>query len=88
MASLQPGTFAMIRFAVAAGLLTVMFNAPSFAVTPKEKLATCQFGADDQKLAGAQRTKFIKDCMANRNDPRGAGAMGTIGPTAAPPPKN
>jgi hypothetical protein len=87
MAPSQPGTFAMIRFAVAAGLLTMMFGAPSFAVTPKEKLATCKFGADDQKLAGAQRTKFIKDCMSTRNDPRGAGAMGTMGPTAAPPPK-
>ena len=64
----------MIRFAVAAGLLTVMFGAPSFAVTPKDKMATCKFGADDQKLAGAQRTKFIKDCMATRNDPRGAPA--------------
>jgi hypothetical protein len=89
MAPSQPGTFAMIRFAVTAGLLTVMFSAPSFAVTPKEKLATCQFGANDQKLAGAQRTKFIRDCMANRNDPRGgAGAVGSMGPTAAPPPKN
>jgi hypothetical protein len=89
VAASQPGTIAMIRFAVAAGLLTVMLATPSFAVTPQEKLATCKFGADDQKLAGAQRTKFIKDCMANRNDPRGgAGAMGTMGPSAAPPPKN
>jgi len=83
---LLPGTLAMIRFVIAAGLLTVTLGAPSFAVTPKEKMATCKFGADDQKLAGAQRTKFIKDCMANRNDPRGAGAMGTMGPTSAPPP--
>jgi psiF repeat-containing protein len=89
MTASQPGIFAMIRFAVAAGLLTVMLGAPSFAVTSKEKMATCKFGADDQKLAGAQRAKFIKDCMANRNDPRGgAGAMGTMGPTAAPSPKN
>jgi len=58
-------------------------------VTSKDKMATCKFGANDQKLAGVQRTKFIKDCMANRNDPRGsAGTMGTMGPTAAPAPKN
>jgi hypothetical protein len=78
----------MIRFVVAAGLLTAMLGTPSFAVTSQEKMATCKFGADDQKLAGAMRAKFIKDCMANRNDPRGAGAMGTMGPSAAPPPKN
>jgi hypothetical protein len=88
VAASQPGTIAMIRFAVAAGLLTVMLGAPAFAVTPQQKMATCKFGAADQKLAGAQRAKFIKDCMANRNDPRGAGATGTMGPDAAPPPKD
>jgi psiF repeat len=80
----------MIRYAVAVGLLAVMLpSAPCFAVTAEEKMATCKFGADDQKLQGATRAKFIKDCMANRNDPRGGpGAMGTMGPTAAPPAKN
>jgi hypothetical protein len=37
-------------------------------------MATCKFGADNQKLTGAQRAKFIKECMANRDDPRGAPA--------------
>ena len=83
----------MPRYALFSALLaTVLFamlpSAPSFAVNAKDKMATCKFGADDQKLAGAQRTKFIKDCMSTRNDPRGAGAMGTMGPTAAPPQKN
>jgi hypothetical protein len=41
------------------------------ALTAKEKMKTCQFGADDQKLAGAARTKFISRCMTNKDDPRG-----------------
>ena len=62
----------MIRLAIAAGLLTVMLGSPSFAATAQQKMATCKFGADNQKLTGAQRAKFIKDCMANRDDPRGS----------------
>ncbi len=54
-------------------------SAPSFAVTAKEKMATCKFGADDQKLAGAARTKFMKKCMANKNDPRGRRRRGWPG---------
>jgi hypothetical protein len=53
-------------------------------------MATCKFGADDQKLAGAARAKFMKNCMANKNDPRGS--AGSAGAGAAggvpPPPKN
>jgi hypothetical protein len=49
-------------------------------------MATCKFGADDQKLDGAARNAFMKKCMSDHNDPRGAG-----GPAAAaappPPPK-
>ena len=81
----------MYRFAFAAGLLTVMLpSTPSFAVTPKDKMATCKFGADDQKLAGAARTEFIKNAWPTgtiRAD--GAGAWlrpsGTDG--VPPPPK-
>jgi psiF repeat len=70
---------------IAAVLIAVLPSAPSFAVTAKEKMATCKFGADDQKLAGAARAKFMKNCMANKNDPRGgAGAAGAV----PPPPKN
>jgi hypothetical protein len=73
---------------IAAVLLAVLPSAPSFAVTAKEKMATCKFGADDQKLAGAARAKFMKNCMANKNDPRGgAGAAGAAG-GVPPPPKN
>jgi hypothetical protein len=70
---------------IAAVLIAALPSAPSFAVTAKEKTATCKFGADDQKLAGAARAKFMKNCMANKNDPRGgAGAADGV----PPPPKN
>ena len=72
---------------IAAILLAMLPSVPSFAVTAKEKAATCKFGADDQKLAGAARTKFLKNCMANKNDPRGGGAGGAAG-GVPPPPKN
>jgi len=76
------------RIFIAAVLLAVLPSAPSFAVTAKEKMATCKFGAEDQKLAGAARAKFMKNCMANKNDPRGgAGAPGAAG-GVPPPPKN
>jgi hypothetical protein len=72
---------------IAAVLIAVLPSAPSFAVTAKEKAATCKFGADDQKLAGAARAKFMKNCMANKNDPRGhAGAAGAGGAGGVPPP--
>ena len=44
-------------------------------------MATCKFGADDQKLKGVARKVFINKCMANKDDPRGP-AVGT-----APPPQ-
>ena len=68
---------------MAAALIAALPSTSSFAVTAKEKAATCKFGADDQKLAGAARAKFIKNCMANKNDPRGGAAGGV-----PPPPKN
>ena len=72
---------------IATVLIAVLPSAPSFAVTAKEKAATCKFGADDQKLAGAARAKFMKNCMANKNDPRGhAGAAGAGGAGGVPPP--
>ena len=72
-----------------AALIATLPSAPSLAVTAKEKAATCKFGADDQKLQGAERAKFLRNCMANRNDPRGSGAAGAAPPPAgaAPPPK-
>jgi hypothetical protein len=50
-------------------ILTILFAtlflaAPALAVTAKEKKATCEFGADDQKLQGAARKTFMTKCMA------------------------
>jgi hypothetical protein len=80
----------MYRYVFLAVLLTaVLPSAPSFAVTAKQKMETCKFGADDQKLQGAPRTAFIKKCMANRDDPRGPASGATPASAAGvpPPPK-
>lgn len=74
--------------------LAVLPSAPAGAVTAKQKMATCKFGADDQKLAGKQRADFIRKCMADKNDPRGpavgtpAAAGGPGEPAEEPKPKN
>lgn len=76
------------RIFIAAVLIAALPSVPAFAVTAKEKMATCKFGVDDQRLVGAARTKFMKNCMANKNDPRGrGGAVGAAG-AVPPPPKN
>jgi hypothetical protein len=73
----------MLRYVAIAAMLTVLLpTAPSFAVTAKDKMATCKFGADDQKLQGAARKSFMAKCMSNKDDPRGSPVLG-----AAPPPK-
>ena len=67
----------------AAAVLPLLLAAPASALTAKQKMETCKFGADDQKLTGAKRTAFLKNCMANRNDKRGP----VPGSAAVPPPK-
>ena len=63
----------MFRYAlVVVAVFALVPVGPSFAVDTKQKMATCKFGADDQKLKGTARTAFLKKCMANRDDPRGA----------------
>jgi psiF repeat len=64
--------------------LAMVPSAPSFALSAKDKMATCKFGADDQKLDGAARDAFMKKCMSSHNDPRGPGA-GMPAAAAAPP---
>jgi hypothetical protein len=60
------------RMMAAAGLAAMVLSyAPALAVTAKEKMETCQFGADSQPLQGAARKSFISKCMANRDSPRG-----------------
>ena len=62
----------MLRYAIAAATVAVMIaSTPALAVSSKDKQATCKFGADSQHLQGAARAKFMKNCMANRDDPRG-----------------
>jgi psiF repeat len=77
----------MLRYAAAAVMVAVLLPAtPSFAVTAKEKMATCKFGADDQKLTGAARSKFMKKCMLNKDEPRGAPMAPPPGAPPPPPP--
>jgi hypothetical protein len=71
----------MPRYAILAALMIALVpNAPAFAVNAKDKMATCKFGADDQKLKGKARDAFMKKCMSNHDDPRGTAP-------GAPPPK-
>ncbi len=53
---------------LAAGLFALTPGEKSFAqekaVTAKDKKATCEFGADDQKLKGTERKNFMSKCMA------------------------
>jgi hypothetical protein len=77
--------YAFISAMLLAMPVAILPTAPSFAVSAKDKMATCKFGADDQKLAGAARNAFMKKCMSNHDDPRGPGAGAPA--TAAAPPK-
>ena len=66
----------IIRLTMAAGLAASFLLSPSaFAATSKEKMETCTFGADDQKLTGAKRKAFLTKCMSNADSPRGKPAM-------------
>jgi psiF repeat len=61
----------IIRLALAAGLAASFVSPAAFAATSKEKMETCTFGADDQKLTGAKRKAFLSKCMSNADSPRG-----------------
>jgi hypothetical protein len=69
------------------GLFAVMlFNTPTFAITHQEKMKTCEFGAEDQKLTGAARKTFITKCMANEDKPAGKTASKKPAQQPAQPP--
>ena len=55
------------RLALAALVPLLMLVTPAAAATKAQKMETCKFGADDQKLTGAKRNAFIKRCMSNEN---------------------
>ena len=58
----------MRLLAITAALLPVLVVAtPTLAATKAQKMETCKFGADNDKLEGAKRAAFIKKCMANAN---------------------
>ena len=59
----------MLRTIAVIGLLPLLLLASpaSAAPTKAQKMETCKFGADDQKLEGAKRNAFIKKCMAQGN---------------------
>jgi hypothetical protein len=83
----------MHRYALVAGglfvfSLAMLPGAPAVAVTAKQKMETCKFGADDQKLTGKDRAVFLKKCMSNKNDPTGPamGASGVGSGAGVPPP--
>ena len=61
----------MLRLVAAAALAAFLLGAPAFAATSQQKMETCKFGADDQKLQGAARKSFMTKCMANKDSPRG-----------------
>jgi hypothetical protein len=61
----------MGRIILAIGLAAACGMTPAVAATAQQKKETCEFGADDQKLTGAARKKFMSNCMANRDSPRG-----------------
>lgn len=42
----------------------LLLATPASALTTKQKMETCKFGAQSQKLTGAKRNAFIKHCMA------------------------
>ncbi len=79
--------YAFISAALIAIPVAILPSASSFAVSAKDKMATCKFGADDQKLQGAARNAFMAKCMSNRDDPRGPGIGKPAAAAVPPPPK-
>jgi hypothetical protein len=60
----------LLRYLSAVGLFAIVaLDTPASAVTATEKMETCNFGADAQKLAGAARKRFIARCMADSDAP-------------------
>jgi hypothetical protein len=63
-----------MRYVCALALVAVaMLAAPASALTPAEKMETCKFGADNQKLTGAKRKRFLARCMADTDASRARG---------------
>ncbi len=63
---------------LAAALIGLLAAGPCFAVDAKQKMATCTFGADQQRLQGEPRDAFLRKCMEDRDDPRGPAPAGAV----------
>jgi len=60
----------MLRSISVLGLLfIVLANTSALALTQQQKLETCTFGADNQKLTGEARKTFMTRCMATEDRP-------------------
>lgn len=57
----------MRLLAITALLPLLVVATPTLAATKAQKMETCKFGADNDKLEGAKRDAFIKKCMAGGN---------------------
>lgn len=76
----------MLLRALALGLFAALvFSAPAGAVTAKQKMETCKFGAQDQKLSGKEEKAFMRKCMARGDAP--AHKKKKKASSAAPAPK-
>jgi hypothetical protein len=64
--------------------LMALPSAPALAISARQKMETCKFGADHPMLAGKQRADFIKKCMSEKDDPRGPSPSGAPGSDGKP----
>ena len=62
------GAMTMLRYLGLLALPLLLLATPASALTAKQKMETCKFGATAEKLTGAKRTAFIKKCMAKGPD--------------------
>jgi type IV secretory pathway VirB10-like protein len=92
---MRPNTF--IKLAIFSILPAMFIAAPASAATKEQKMETCKFGAENDKLEGKKRDDFIKKCMANANyepaarkdalkkKPVAQKPAAAVAPAAAPP---
>lgn len=58
-------TIAALAALIAVLAAPALGQQPPSAISAKEKMEICKFGAQDQKLKGKAEQDFIKKCMAN-----------------------
>jgi psiF repeat len=65
----QGANMPRLACALAVVAMVAIADSPASAITPAEKMETCKFGADADKLTGAKRKRFLSRCMANVDAP-------------------